>query len=67
MLIDTMTDDEFKWFRTLRERGFAVVVFTPKEVKDARSHKLEEYMVEKGWDYLADNGGEEYGGEEDET
>jgi hypothetical protein len=47
-----MTPYQLSIVRQLRQQGFAVVVFTPKEVGDADSSALEDLMVERGNNFL---------------
>jgi hypothetical protein len=37
----------------LRARGFAVVIFNPSELQGANPRKVEERLVELGWDVIA--------------
>lgn len=38
--------------RELRNRGYAVVIFTSEEVGEADPSDLEDIMVERGWCYI---------------
>jgi hypothetical protein len=60
-----MTNDEFLaqsesditpevWasLATLRDAGFAVCAFTPTELRGAKPHRVEDQLVECGWDVI---------------
>jgi hypothetical protein len=51
-----LTTDELKFLNDLRNRGFAVCVFTPQELAEGRiTHKaMEEILVESGNEVLVD-------------
>ena len=38
----------------LRAKGYAVVVFTPEELAGARRNRVEDRLVELGWEVIAD-------------
>lgn len=46
------TDTDLATLRSLRERGCAVVVFEPSEMNGADPARLEDCMVERGWDFI---------------
>ena len=37
----------------LMSHGYAVVVWTPEEIGDADPERLQDVMIERGWDYLS--------------
>ena len=50
-----MTPEELATIQSLREQGYAVVVFNPEELAGAPARKVEDRMCEVGWeaiDYL---------------
>ena len=47
-----MTEDEVKVIRSLRDRGFACVIFTPEELRNAPNYKIEDSMVDSGWEAI---------------
>jgi predicted RNA binding protein YcfA (HicA-like mRNA interferase family) len=54
---NAMTPTESEMVRVLRERGFAVVIFNPDELGDAYRGRVEDRLVELGWDVIRDLGG----------
>ena len=36
----------------LRNEGFAITIFNPKELGEVDSYQVEDHMVEKGWDII---------------
>jgi predicted Zn-dependent protease len=46
---ESLTDNEIDMIRKLRDRGFAVSVFTPEERGNASVEDIEDAMVEAGW------------------
>lgn len=51
--MNTITDTEWKAIDQLRNRGFAVVVFEPKELAGVNADDVESRMIEVGWDFIA--------------
>jgi len=47
-----LADEEVQAVRNLRERGYAVVIFSPEEVESAASGKVEDRLIELGWDVI---------------
>lgn len=47
-----LNDDEVKVLRSLRERGFAVCVFTPDEVNHSDPCDVEDSMCQAGWNQI---------------
>ena len=53
-----MTPEEIATIQTLRDQGYAVVLFNPEELAGAPARKVEDRMCERGWeaiDYLTDD------------
>ena len=53
-----MTPEEIAAIQSLRDQGYAVVLFNPDELAGAPAHKVEDRMCEVGWvaiDYLAND------------
>lgn len=48
-----MTDEQTQAIAELRDAGYAVAVFKPEELGSADSSKVEDRMVEVGWDVIA--------------
>ena len=49
---DHITDDEQRVLIDLAHRGFAVVVFNPTELDGADSVRVEDRLVETGWEII---------------
>jgi len=49
---DLPTAAEFAVLDGLRNRGYAVVVFTPQELRGAKARHVEDRLVERGWDAI---------------
>lgn len=47
-----LTDEDVKALRSLRDRGFAVVVWNPEELKGAPPTKVEDRSIELGWEVI---------------
>ena len=47
-----MTRDELLSIQKLREQGYAVIVWTPKELDGASPHKVEDRSIEVGWEVI---------------
>ena len=55
----SLTHADMDALDSMRSRGFSVVVFTPEEVEGVSIKRLENLMVEQGWniiDTLKENG-----------
>lgn len=52
--MDSLTDDDLQTITGLRNRGFAVVVFTPSELGDTNPKRVEDVMVERGFYAIKD-------------
>lgn len=53
-----MTPEEIAAIQSLRDQGYAVVVFNPEELAGVPAHKVENRMCDAGWDiidYLTDD------------
>lgn len=53
-----MTPEETTTIKSLREQGYAVVVFNPEELAGVPAYKVENRMCDAGWDiidYLTDD------------
>jgi len=47
--MNDLTNEELKIIRSLREKGFAVVIFTPEELQNVPPDKMEDGLVDCGW------------------
>ena len=47
-----LTDKEQSVLRALRDRGFAVIVWTPEELGDVNPESVEDASISYAWDYL---------------
>ncbi len=47
-----LTEQELEMLRSLRERGYAVVLFSPEELGDTEPDQVEDYLIERGWDAI---------------
>lgn len=47
-----LSDEEQSMLEDLRDRGFAVCVFNPDEIRDADPGSVEERMCAAGWDAI---------------
>lgn len=50
--MNTLSNEEFDLIVKLRDKGFAVVIFTPEELCGAESDFIEERLIELGWDII---------------
>ena len=50
---ERLTQEERDALMTLRDRGFAVAVFTPDELNGVEAKRVEERMIETGWDVIS--------------
>lgn len=48
-----MTTEQRQVIETLRDEGYAVTIFTPEELKGAKASKVEDWMVEQGWEIIS--------------
>jgi hypothetical protein len=49
---EKLTEEDHKWLAQLRHRGFAVIVWTPEELRDANPDHVEERSIEFGWQVI---------------
>ena len=47
-----LKDEWVKILREMRSEGFAVVIFTPDELRGAEQDSVEDRLVELGWDVI---------------
>jgi hypothetical protein len=47
-----MTDQEHAAIKSLREKGYAVCVFSPEELRGADQDDVEQDLVVAGWDVI---------------
>lgn len=49
-----MTPEEIAAIQALRNRGFAVIVWTPEELAGASPNHVEDRSIELGWQVIED-------------
>lgn len=49
-----LTIDQIEVLRELREEGYAVVLFNPEELDTAEPERVEDRLIELGWDVIND-------------
>lgn len=49
---DELTPEVMRALDFLRDEGFAVAAFTPTELRGADSERVEDAMVQMGWDAI---------------
>lgn len=47
-----MTPEQVKAISQLRDDGYAVAIFTPEELDGADADRIEDLMVERGWNAI---------------
>jgi hypothetical protein len=47
-----MNEEELKIIRSLREKGYAIVIFSPRELQNVPPGKLEDDLRTIGWDTI---------------
>ena len=52
-----MTPEQQEVLNALRHEGYAVIVWTPKELGEASPRRVEDRSIELGWDVIHDLGG----------
>lgn len=52
-----MTPSQQQAIGELRDAGFAIAIFTPDELREAPPERVEDLMVERGWNAINDLGG----------
>ena len=60
-----MTTAQMTAVRELRAKGYAVIIWTPDEVGGANPRKVEDSLIEMGWDVISDLGGPPVCGDDD--
>lgn len=48
-----VTDSEHEALMSLRHKGYAIVVFTPDELNGVEAKRVEDRMIETGWDTIS--------------
>lgn len=48
-----MNKDELKVIRALKDKGYAVVLFEPEELEGASPDRVEDRLIELGWDVIS--------------
>ena len=49
-----MTEEQRKVIGQLRSAGFAVIVWTPEELREASAKRVQDRSIELGWDIIED-------------
>jgi hypothetical protein len=49
-----MNDLEINVLKSLKSRGFAVIIIEPDELKNASADKVEDRLIELSWDIIND-------------
>lgn len=49
---DPLNKEERKVMDGLRDKGFAITVFTPQELNNANPEDVQDYMINKGWECI---------------
>lgn len=52
--MNELNPTELEMIRALRERGFAITVFTPEELDRAWVEEVEDAMISAGWRAIED-------------
>ena len=52
---ESLTENELTMLRSITSRGFAVVVFEPREIGDCDPQDIENAMIEAGWRVIQNN------------
>jgi hypothetical protein len=47
-----LSKEEHEVVQAIRHRGFAVIIWTPKELKNARPRYVEDRSIELGWEII---------------
>lgn len=58
-VIHCITEQENAAIASLRDRGYAVIIWTPEELRDAPPGRVEDRCIEQGWDTIEYLQGEE--------
>lgn len=49
-----MNEEQTRICQELRHAGYAVIIWTPEELRDANPRKVEDRSIELGWDVISD-------------
>lgn len=49
-----MTEEQTKVVRELRHAGYAVIIWTPEEMKEVNPRRVEDRLIELGHEVIAD-------------
>lgn len=49
-----MTQEQMKVIDELKTQGYAVVLFAPEELEGAEADRVEDRLIEMGWDVIFD-------------
>lgn len=49
-----MKPSQLELIQQLRTLGYAVIIWTPEEVRNANPVRVEDRLIELGWDVIAD-------------
>ena len=49
-----MTQEQIKTIQELKTQGYAIVLFTPEELEGAEADRVEDRLIEVGWDVIYD-------------
>lgn len=49
-----MTQEQIKTIQELKNQGYAVVLFNPDELEGAEADRVEDRLIEMGWDVIHD-------------
>jgi predicted fused transcriptional regulator/phosphomethylpyrimidine kinase len=49
-----MTQEQIKTIQELKDQGYAVVLFNPDELEGAEADRVEDRLIEMGWDVIYD-------------
>lgn len=49
-----MTKQQIKVIQELKSQGYAVVLFNPEELEGAEADRVEDRLIELGWDIIYD-------------
>ena len=52
-----MNESQDKSLQELRHAGYGVIIWTPEEIGDANPRKVEDRLIEMGWQVIEDLGG----------
>lgn len=51
-MAEQLSNTDIEQLRALRHRGYAVVVFTPEELRGASVNRVQDRLIELGWDVI---------------